>query len=232
MNVKERKKLIRYIVPAVVFIGIIVFISIKYTPFIIKTVSNTEKFRDYILSYGIIGIFVFMGFQIMHIAIPVIPGELVQMAGGYVYGVIFGSALLIAGTTIGTTIIFYTSRMIGYPLVNIFVSKEKLEKFSFLTSSSKVEIAMFILFMIPGIPKDTLVYIAGVTPIKPSRFILISLAARTPGIIGSAFIGASLLEKDYKSVIIIAIFLLTVFTVGIICRKRLLSSLKSKRACE
>lgn len=232
MDIKERKTLTRYIVLAILFIGVIVFVSVKYAPFIIHTISNTERFRDYILSFGIKGIFIFMGFQIAHIAIPVIPGELVQMAGGYVYGVIPGSILLIIGTAIGTTAIFFISRAIGYPIVNIFVSKKKLEKFSFLTNSSKVELAMFILFLIPGIPKDTLVYIAGITPIKPARFIIISLAARTPGIIGSAFIGASILDKDYKSAIIIAIFLLIILTAGIVLRKQLLNVLKHKRSCE
>ncbi|SHF60332.1 SNARE associated Golgi protein [Desulforamulus putei DSM 12395] len=136
MDIKERNIFVRNIVLAILFIGIIVFISLKYTPFIMSTISNTEKFRDYILSYGITGTFVFMGFQISHIVIPVIPGEFVQIAGGYVYGVVLGSALLLIGTIIGTTAVFYLSRMIGYPIVNIFVSKERLEKFSFLSNSS------------------------------------------------------------------------------------------------
>lgn len=231
MNIKERKALTKYIVLAILFISAIVFVSVKYAPFIIHTISNTERFRDYILSFGIKGIFIFLGFQIAHIAIPVIPGELVQMAGGYIYGVMAGSILLIIGTVIGTTAIFFISRSIGYPIVNIFVSKKKLKKFSFLTNSSKVEMAMFILFLIPGIPKDTLVYIAGVTPIKPARFIIISLAARTPCIIGSAFIGASILDKNYKSAITIAIFLIIIFTAGIVFRKKLLNGLKYNRTC-
>jgi uncharacterized membrane protein YdjX (TVP38/TMEM64 family) len=223
MDIKERNILVRNTVLAILFVGIIIIVSIKYTPYIMSIISNTEKFREYILSYGMAGIFVFIGFQISHIIIPVIPGELVQIAGGYVYGVVLGSIFLIIGTIIGTMIVFYLSRMIGYPIVNVFVSKEKLKRFSLLSNSGKIEVVMFLLFLIPGIPKDALVYIAGLTPIKSARFIIISLLARTPGIIGSAFIGANIQENDYKSVIIVAIASLVIFTIGIFCRKKLLS---------
>jgi len=114
---------------------------------------------------------------------------------------------------------------LAIPLVEIFVSKEKMKKFVFLANSGKIEVVMFILFLIPGMPKDALIYIAALTPIRPVRFIAISLVARTPGIIGSAFIGANMLEKDYKSAIIMAIISLLIFTIGIVFRKKILSSL-------
>ncbi|HEY5583977.1 MAG TPA: VTT domain-containing protein [Ruminiclostridium sp.] len=225
MERKVRKTLVKYILLALSFVGVLIFISIKYTPFIVSTISNTEKFRDFILSYGNKGVLVFIFFQLSHIIIPVIPGELVQIAGGYVYGTIFGSIFLLFGTVIGTIIVFYVSRIIGYPIVEIFVSKEKMKKFVFLANSGKIEVVMFILFLIPGMPKDALIYIAALTPIRPVRFIAISLVARTPGIIGSAFIGANMLEKDYKSAIIMAIISLLIFTIGIVFRKKILSSL-------
>lgn len=226
MERKVRKTLTIKTILAILFIGVLIFISVQYAPFIISIISNTEKFRDYILSYGNTGTLVFMGFQLSHIIIPVIPGEFVQIAGGYVYGTILGTVFLLFATVIGTIIVFYLSRVIGYPIVEIFVSKEKMEKFAFLSNSGKIEVAMFILFLIPGIPKDALIYIAGLTPIKPLRFIMISMIARTPGIVGSAFIGANILEKDYKPVIILVIVSLIIFTIGIVFRKKILRRLK------
>ena len=228
MDINVKKIPVRNIIFAILIIGVIVFISIKYTPFIISIVSNTEEFRSYILSFGNTGVLMLVAFQISHIIIPVIPGELVQIAGGYIYGTVFGMILLIIGTAIGSIIVFYLSRVVGYPSVRFFVSESAMEKFKFLSNSSKIEITIFILFLIPGIPKDALIYIAGLTPIKPLRFLLISLIARTPGIIGSAFIGANILERDYKSALILASIAILCLIAGIIFRKKLLRILNTE----
>ena len=78
---------------------------------------------------------------------------------------------------------FYAARLLGYPLVRLLVPPTQLEKFSFMLSSSKSEAAMFILFLIPGIPKDILTYIAGITPVKPLRFFVIITIGRLPALL-------------------------------------------------
>lgn len=221
MENKIRNSLIRTIMLAILFVGTITFISIKYSSFIFSIISSTDTFRDFILSYGNSGVLVFLSFQFIHIIIPFIPGEFIQIAGGYVYGTLLGSILIFFGTLVGTILAFYASRTIGYPLVKIFVSKERIEKFTSLTNSEKVGAVMFILFLIPGVPKDALIYLAGLTPIKPLRFIVLSLVARSPGLIGSAFIGSNLHEKDYKSIIILSAVSVTLFLIGIFFRKKL-----------
>ena len=72
---------------------------------------------------------------------------------------------------------------------------------------------MVILFMIPGTPKDLLIYIAGLLPIKPLRFILISTFARFPSVVSSTLAGSNLIVGDWKTSIMIYIF--TFMIVGI-----------------
>ena len=72
---------------------------------------------------------------------------------------------------------------------------------------------MLILFLIPGTPKDLLVYIAGLLPLKPLRFVLISTFARLPSVISSTFAGSSLVAGDWKFSLII--YLVTFLLVGI-----------------
>jgi len=225
MERKTKIVLIRNILLVILFIGILAFISVKYTPFIVSIIKDTGKFRDFILSYGSAGVLVYIFLQFIHIVIPFIPGEFIQIAGGYIYGTFFGTIYSIIGTVVGTIFVFYISRALGYPLVKIFVSKKNMDRFSSMLNGEKAEIAMFALFMFPGIPKDTLIYMAGLTPIKPIRFMLISLIARSPGLIGSSFIGSNILEKDYKSIVIFSIAVAILFTFGLIFRKKILSKL-------
>jgi uncharacterized membrane protein YdjX (TVP38/TMEM64 family) len=190
---------------AVVFLSVLVFISVRYMPLITDVISDTDRFRDFILSYGNKGVLVFIGFQFIQILIPFIPGEVVQIAGGFVYGTLVGSVYIVTGTIIGTIVVFFAARFIGYPIVKVFVNTQKMEKFKAMLDSDKAELVIFVMMLIPGFPKDTLVYIAGLTPIKPIRFIVISVLARMPGLIGCAFIGSSIHEKDYTTVIIMSV---------------------------
>jgi uncharacterized membrane protein YdjX (TVP38/TMEM64 family) len=64
-------------------------------------IRNPEKFRVFLLSYGNISILVFMLFQILQVVIALIPGELIQVAGGYVYGTFFGTLYSSLGILLG-----------------------------------------------------------------------------------------------------------------------------------
>lgn len=77
---------------------------------------------------------------------------------------------------------------------------------------------MIILFLIPGTPKDLLVYIGGLLPINPLRFILISTFARFPSVISSTIVGSRLAQGDIKtSAIVYAVtFLITAIVLAII----------------
>ena len=78
----------------------------------------------------------------------------------------------------------------------------------------KIEIIMLILFMLPGTPKDLLVYIAGLLPLKPLRFILISTFARFPSVISSTIAGANLAQGNWKMSLIV--YAITFVIIGII----------------
>jgi uncharacterized membrane protein YdjX (TVP38/TMEM64 family) len=220
------KIIINILVAIIVFVTLI-YTSIKFTPDFVEIVKNSEEFREFLLSYGNLGYFIFIFFQIIHIVIPAIPGEVVQIAGGYVYGVTTGTLLLYLGMIIGSIIAFYTSRIVGYSLVKVFVGKEKIIKFKNITNSKKSNLILFIIFLIPGIPKDIVIYVMGLTPIKSWRLILISTTARMPGVIGSAYIGANIMSKNYKVAITMGIISLILFMMGIVFRKKVFSMVNS-----
>ena len=91
-------------------------------------------------------------------------------------------------------------RRFGKSYVEHFFKKEKLEKIEnskFFKESQNIELVMIILFLIPGTPKDLLVYIGGLLPIKARRFILISTFARFPSVISSTMVGSNILKGNF-----------------------------------
>ncbi len=133
------------------------------------------------------------------------------------YGPIGGLFVIFLGAFISSVIIFYAVRKFGKSFIYSFVAKEKIEKLEnskLFSNPKRIEEILFILFFIPGTPKDLLVYIGGILPIKPSRFFLISTFARFPSIISSTIAGSSLVEGNW--LVIIMVYVITFMIAGII----------------
>lgn len=90
----------------------------------------------------------------------------------------------------------------------------KIKHSKLFQNPKKVEIILLILFLIPGTPKDLLVYIAGLLPIRPIRFLLISTVAKFPSVISSTVAGANIAIGNLK--IGILSYLIVFVIVGII----------------
>ncbi len=229
MERKESKYPKFKILVFLIFVAVVAFITIRYTPDIVRFIGNLERFKNYITSFGIAGILVYILFQVIHVIIVLIPGEIIQAAGGYIYGTIFGTIYTLIGIFIGIVIVFFSTRLLGYSVVKVFIPKDKFAKFGYLINSPKAEIIMFVLFLIPGIPKDALTYIAGLTPIRPLRFLVLCTVARFPGIFGSCYIGANLQRHHYITVIVVSALAVLLFILGVIFQERIVNYLHRKR---
>lgn len=221
--------IVLHVVLLAVFLGLIAWASAELAPKAARLMKRPEEFRSFIDSYGPASALIFILVQAVQVVVFVIPGEIVQVAGGYIFGPWLGLLYSVAGILVGTMIAFFAARFFGYSLVRAVISPKKLDRFHSLINNPKSEIAMFVLFLVPGIPKDSLVYISGVTPIKPARFFLVSMIARFPALWGSTYIGANLQEKDYLPVWILSGISLVLFVAGVLNRDRLIAWLHRLR---
>ncbi len=222
MEKSKKQKLIIYIFLIAVFLCALIYLGIRFGPRITELASKPEELKDMLSSFGWKGILVFIGFQVLQVVVAAIPGEFVQIAGGYVYGTIAGTLYSLAGIVTGSVLVFTIARLIGYPVVKLFVTPKQLEKFSFMMNSNKSEAAMFILFLIPGIPKDILTYIAGLTPVRPLKFFVIITIGRLPALLGSSFIGHNTQKGNYGMVIAVSAVAVALFAAGLIFRDRII----------
>ncbi len=164
---------------------------------------SQEGLRDYIRSFGAAGWLVFLVLQVLQVFIALIPGELVESAAGFVFGPLFGTILCYAGVVIASTLVFILTRTFGVKLVEVFVSREKINQLRLLNTARKRNLLIFLVFFIPGTPKDLLTYFAGLTEIKLGTFLVISLSARIPSIVTSTFGGHLIGEGDYAPALIV-----------------------------
>jgi uncharacterized membrane protein YdjX (TVP38/TMEM64 family) len=164
----------------------------------------------------------------LQVVVVAIPGEFVQLAGGYIYGVWLGTLYSLIGIVAGSIFVFYVSRLLGFTLVRAFVSEKSLEKFDFMINGNKSELIMLILFLIPGFPKDALTYIAGLTPIKPIRFFVIITLGRLPALLASSYIGYSTQKGNYLMVIILSAAAIALFAAGLFMKDKIIAKFHSR----
>ena len=218
MSRKTKIKIFRIIL-AIIAVAIIIGVLAYLIPVMknLSTVEGQEVFKNKVNDSGFIGLLMLFGLQLAQVFLFILPGEPIEILAGMCYGGWGGLLFITISVAIITTGIFFLVRKLGRKFVYDFCDEEKVKKIEnskLFKNPKKIEWIMIILFMIPGTPKDLLVYIAGLLPIKPLRFILISTFARLPSVVSSTFAGNTLMKGDWKSSLVI--YAITFLLVGIV----------------
>lgn len=177
--------------------------SVALGPLVVKTVSQPEAFRDYIQSKGALGPLIFIGIQILQTLFAFIPGEVVEVGAGYAFGPWLGLVYCLVGVGVASLIIMLLVRRFGTALAGILMDSKTLDKLRFLKNSKQLKFVFFLLYFIPGTPKDLITYFAGLTKVEFWPFMLICVFARIPSVLTSTLAGGALGTQDYKQSILI-----------------------------
>lgn len=231
----DNRKKTKTIIKAAIFVLIIIIIPL------IVYLTNREFFaqftsiddvESFIAGYGHLSGLVYIVFQIFQVVISVIPGEVFQVAAGYLFGPFWGVVYAIIGCILGEAVAFGLARILGQDFVRLFMSEDQFKRYQERLNSNKAYTLCFILYLIPGIPKDILCYVAGASEIKFLPFLLISMVARLPGLIGSIAMGSLVDQGAYHIAAIILGIACVAAVLGFIYRNKLsdfMDRLKDKR---
>lgn len=182
---------------------------------------DRDVLRSWILAKGGLGIAAFLGLQALQVILFVLPGEIVQVAGGYIFGLWGGTLLSLLGISLGALVNFAAGRILGRPFVEALFGHEKTERLSRISSSPRAAAGFFIFFAVPGIPKDALCYVAGMARLGLPTFLAISTLGRLPGILGSTYMGSASQAGAWKPALIVLGLACVLFALGLLFRGRL-----------
>ena len=216
------KRLIFRILFLFLFIALSAYILIHYDLHLLF--QDRQKLVNFIRSYPYDQL-IFIVVQIIQVVAAPIPGELTGIIGGYLYGPFWGTLYSTIGLTLGSWIAFMLARFFGEPLIENVVKKEVFEKFDHFMEHKGLLVS-FLLFLIPGFPKDYLCYIMGVSRIPTGTFIVISAAGRILGTMMLSITGAFAINGQYTFLAVILVLGVTIFAGAYYYQDKLIAILK------
>jgi len=156
-----------------------------------------KRLRLFILSFGPFAAIAFILIQALQVVFAPVPGEISGFVGGLIFGNVLGTLYSTIGLLLGSLAAFAISRFLGLRFVERVVKKDYIDRFNHFVTHKGVNVS-FILFLIPGFPKDSLCYLLGLTHMRIIDFILINVFARLPGTLMLTLQGNAVHSEQYR----------------------------------
>ena len=209
----SRKKKIALLSIAVLVIGVFAGIGAY-----VLTQVDFDQLRDFILQFdqnsSIVGIAIYS----LQIVVALLPGGIIEVVMGWLFGDWFGLVYCLIGHVLASSCIFLLTKHYGRRFVELFISKEKLERLNF--SEEKLNFMTMIVFLIPGTPKDLMTYALGLTKMRLLPFLLISSVSKIPSIYTSTLTGSSLGNHQWMQAALVYLVTGIVSLIGMLWYKK------------
>ena len=225
----DRSTVIKFagLVAFVVIVGIVVAVMWPYIADVF-TEGGVDRLVERVRDAGVGGVFILLGMQLLQIIVAFIPGEVVQLAAGLMYGPWLGALIILVGCVISSALVYKLVHALGAPFVQSMVSTEHLEKFHAFEESGKLDVVVFVLFLIPAMPKDVFTYLVPLTDMKMGRFLVLATIGRIPGVLASTYVAHGLSQGEMVGPIAIVVVVAALAVVAVVFRDRIMGAFDKK----
>lgn len=186
-----------------IVIGILLAIAVVafgyfYGPTIYHISTDRATLEAYLDEAGFWAPFVFVLLMATQVVIAPLPGLVVGLVGGYVFGAMRGFILNLAGFTLGAMIAFSLARFFGQPLVHRFLG-DRYDSLLARLKGKRGALIIAVVFIFPFAPDDVVCFLAALTPIRARLFAVLVLIFRTPGLLASSLTGAGVIDMSQEA---------------------------------
>lgn len=220
IDVRRRALRRRVLIGLVAAAAITALLCWEYLPGLLAWLADARAVRAFVSDHAFVSRLAMLGINIVQVLLAFLPGEPVELASGYAFGFWEGTALCLVASGLATSMIYWATRRWGWKLVGLFFDRSLFDRFSWLKSAKRLELIMFIVFLIPGTPKDFLTYFAGLTNMRFLPVVLIATFGRIPSIVTSTIAASAVGSGNWPLVactLVASAFLLAVG--GLMCRR-------------
>ena len=221
---KKAIAVLKLILLVFIVAGIPAFLYLKYGSGIFSK-DTASTFAEYLRQNSRIAFLLIIGLQVIQVVVCILPGQPIQFAASYMFGVGVGFLLSVIGAVIGTTISFCLAKVLGSEAMHLFFGEEKVKEYQRRLNSGKGLLIAFLIYLIPGVPKDLVSYAAGISEMRFRPFLLAATIGRSPAMLGSLLVGHFYGKQNYTAIIILTVIIALLLLVCFIKRDKLIAFL-------
>lgn len=224
---KEQKIILSILIVSI--ISIIVYIEREQIIDFYYFFKNREVFINYVESFGYLSWLVFFFFQVFQVVIFFIPGEIIQATGGYIFGTVFGTIVSFLGIAVGSYILFKLGEKYGKNFVRRIVSPKTHDKFEKILQKRNKNLIVFLIYLMPGFPKDSLALVCGITEMNVKDYMKWSMLGRIPALALCSYFGANINSSDRNKAIVVVVVSLIIVIIVFLFKEKIMNKIKKFR---
>ncbi len=215
----------------IAFFVLMAVVCVAIAPLILELTEpgGVERVVQDVRNAGPGGILILLGMQFLQVVVAFIPGEVVQVAAGMMYGPWGGAAVVLAGCIISSAFIFFIVHKLGAPFVRAMIPEKWMGKLEDFEETDKLDVMVFVLFLIPGLPKDVFTYLVPLTDMSMRNFLVLSTVGRIPGILMSTLAADGLMEGDIMRSVLLFLVAAGIAALAIVFHEKIMHAFAKKK---
>ena len=227
--IKFDKKIIAGFVLAGLVLGGIAYLL--YVHGFIDYFTDRHRLLTFIHEHRANAAFIFIGLQILQVVAAPVPGEVTGFVGGVFFGTASGILYSTIGLALGSWLAFVLARLAGRPLVEMVVNAETIKRYDYVMKHKGLFLA-FLMFLIPGFPKDILCYLLGLGHMRQRDFLLVSTSGRLLGTTLLTLGGTFFRDRHYGALFTLIGFSILLILLTMIYRENIEQWFRRLRAAQ
>ena len=215
----------------IAFFVLMAVVSVAIAPLILELTERggVERVVQDVRNAGPGGVLILLGMQFLQVVVAFIPGEVVQVAAGMMYGPWGGAAVVLVGCVISSAFVFFIVHKLGAPFVRAMIPEKWMGKLEDFEGTDKLDVMVFVLFLIPGLPKDVFTYLVPLTDMSMRNFLVLSTVGRIPGILMSTLAADGLMEGDIMRSVLLFLVAAGIAALAIVFHEKIMHAFAKKK---
>lgn len=195
--------------------------TMYYWKYVYTYIQDPNSFVVYLKSINIYkATLIFVLLNYLQVILTFIPGGPFEMVAGLMYGEVLGILICDVVMTLGSLSVYLLVKKYGRKVIELFIDYQKIEELKFL-NNKKLKYILFIIFLIPGTPKDAISYAVGLTKLKVKDWLIICFIGRLPAIVLTILGTNSFVKSKYEITVIVLVIFLVLYLIGLRVYKKL-----------
>jgi uncharacterized membrane protein YdjX (TVP38/TMEM64 family) len=190
------------------FVGLYLGVR-RYAPF----VFNAQALRTWIAGFGVFAPLVFIILQATQVVVAPIPGQVVALVAGYLFGPVYGTIYSLTGVLIGSAVAFTLAKRYGRSFVERVIADSVIDRFDAFVERVGAP-GLFAIVIIPGLPDDAICFLSGLTTWRLRAFLLIIAVGRLPAYVITVYAGGQFAGGRFRTGLALVAFVILVSAVG------------------